>query len=68
MFPTNSGHTWKEIEEFFIRDKFLNAQEAKEFGIIDEVMGDISDIVVLNKTELQVSLLPENGTKNRLKQ
>ena len=68
LMGKHSGHTWKEIEEFFIRDKFLNAQEAKEFGIIDEVMGDISDIVVLNKTELQVSLLPENGTKNRLKQ
>ena len=25
----NTGHTWKEIEQFFLRDRFLNALEAQ---------------------------------------
>jgi ATP-dependent Clp protease protease subunit len=66
LMGKHSGHTWKEIEDFFMRDKFMNAQEAKDFGIIDEVMGDISDIVVLNKADLQVSLLDGTNGKNRL--
>jgi ATP-dependent Clp protease, protease subunit len=62
----HSGHTWKEIEDFFLRDKFLNAQEAKEFGIIDEVMGDASDIIVMNNPELSVSLMLESNPKRKL--
>ena len=61
-----SGHTWQEIEEFFLRDKFMNARDAKDFGIIDEVMGDASDIVVLNKPEFNVSLMPGGTEKKRL--
>ncbi|NWJ50646.1 MAG: ATP-dependent Clp protease proteolytic subunit [Bacteroidetes bacterium] len=57
LMGKHTGHTWKEIEAFFLRDKFLNAQEAKNFGIIDEVMGDVSDIVVLNNPALDVSLM-----------
>jgi ATP-dependent Clp protease, protease subunit len=66
LMGKHSGHTWKEIEDFFLRDKFLNAQEAKDFGIIDEVMGDASDIIVMNNPELSVSLMLENTQKRRL--
>ncbi len=59
LMGKNSGHTWKEIEEFFLRDKFLSAPEAKDFGLIDEVLGDVSDIIALNKPEFNVSLLQE---------
>jgi ATP-dependent Clp protease protease subunit len=45
----HTDHTWKEIEELFERDKFMNAVEAKEYGLVDEVIGDSSDIVVINK-------------------
>lgn len=50
----NTGHTWKEIEEFFIRDKFLNALQAKAFGLVDEVLGDTRNLLQLNRTQPQV--------------
>ncbi|RPD40570.1 ClpP family protease [Chitinophaga barathri] len=34
----NSGHEVKEIEEMYRRDKFMTAQEAKEYGLVDEVL------------------------------
>jgi ATP-dependent Clp protease protease subunit len=52
----HSGHTWKEIEEYFLRDKFMSAPEAKDFGLIDEVLGDISDVVVLSNPDIDVKL------------
>ena len=47
LIGKHTGHTWKEIEDYFLRDRFMNAIEAKEFGLIDEVLGDTSDIVAL---------------------
>lgn len=41
----NTGHTWQEIETFFLRDRFLNAVEAKAYGLVDEVLGDTADIL-----------------------
>ncbi|EMR03875.1 ClpP family protease [Cesiribacter andamanensis] len=61
LMGKNSGHSWKEIEAFFLRDKFLSAPEAKDFGLIDEVLGDISDVIMLNKTELDISLLAKKS-------
>lgn len=51
----NSGHTWKEIETFFQRDRYLNALEAKEFGFVDEVLGDTSNLIKITNTEAGVS-------------
>ncbi len=45
----HSGHTWKEIEEEFIRDRYMNAIEAKKFGLVDHVLGNTDDIVVVTK-------------------
>jgi ATP-dependent Clp protease protease subunit len=59
LMGKHTGHTWKEIEEYFLRDRFLNAVEAKAFGLIDEVLGDVSDIVVLNEASFGMSLLHE---------
>ncbi len=56
LMGRHSGHTWKEIEEYFLRDKFMSAPEAKAFGLIDEVLGDASNVVMLNDTPLQVRL------------
>lgn len=61
LMGKHTGHSWKEIEEFFLRDKYLNAQEAKEYGIVDEVMGDADDLIVLNSTELDVHVIPGNN-------
>ncbi|MEQ9437920.1 MAG: ATP-dependent Clp protease proteolytic subunit [Cyclobacteriaceae bacterium] len=47
----HTGHSWQEIEEFFRRDKFLNSAEAQEYGLIDEVLGDTSHLIQLNKNE-----------------
>ncbi len=47
IIGNNTGHTWKEVEEFFMRDRYLNAPEAKDYGLIDEVLGDTSDVVQL---------------------
>ncbi|MEQ9169089.1 MAG: ATP-dependent Clp protease proteolytic subunit [Fulvivirga sp.] len=52
----NTGHTRQEIEEFFRRDRFLNALEAKEYGLVDEVLGDTSDILKMAPKKLEFSL------------
>lgn len=46
LIGKHSGHDWREIESVFLRDRYMNAQEALEFGFIDEVMGDTSDIIL----------------------
>ncbi|GJM35631.1 MAG: ATP-dependent Clp protease proteolytic subunit [Saprospiraceae bacterium] len=56
----HTGHTWQEIEAFFIRDRFLNALEAKEYGLVDEVLGDTSNLIQLNKPELEVKFYHGN--------
>jgi ATP-dependent Clp protease protease subunit len=56
----NTGHSWKEIEAFFLRDRYLNALEAKEYGLVDEVLGDTSGLVHVTHSELEVSF---KGTK-----
>lgn len=44
----HTGHTAKEIEEYFLRDRYLNTEEAKAYGLIDEILGDTSNLVTLN--------------------
>lgn len=51
----NTGHTWQEIEQFFLRDRFLNSLEAKEYGLVDEVLGDTSNLIKLGKKEPDVA-------------
>ena len=62
LMGKHSGHSWKEIEEYFLRDKFMSAPEAKQFGLIDEVLGDISDVVVLNNPALDVKMFLAGST------
>src|SRR5688500_19002619 len=57
LIGKHTGHSWKEIEEYFLRDRFMNAVEAKAFGLIDVVLGDVSDIVTLGEPNFSVSLL-----------
>jgi ATP-dependent Clp protease, protease subunit len=56
LMGKHTGHTWKEIEAYFLRDRYLNALEAKEFGLIDEVLGDTSDLIELSNPELSIAL------------
>lgn len=55
-----TGHVWQEIEEIFQRDRWMNAIEAREFGLVDEVLGDASDIVSVVDGQLNVP--NANGT------
>jgi ATP-dependent Clp protease, protease subunit len=54
LIGKHSGHSWKEIEEFFLRDRYLNAIEAKEYGLIDEVLGNAQDVITLGHPEMNV--------------
>jgi ATP-dependent Clp protease protease subunit len=54
LMGKHSGHSWREIEEYFLRDKYLNAVEAKAFGLIDEVLGDSTDLIKLNDVKFDV--------------
>ena len=55
----HTGHSWKEIEEYFNRDRFMNAVEASAFGLIDEVLGDLSDIIEVENMDFKVRTLAE---------
>ena len=45
----NCGHDWRKIEADFLRDKFMNALEAKAYGLVDEVLGDTEQVVGLSQ-------------------
>lgn len=55
LMGKHSGHTWKGIEEYFIRDRYLNTLEAKQFGLIDEILGDTSTIISPNLPEFAIT-------------
>ncbi len=57
----HTGHDWREIEKVFERDRYMNALEAKEFGLVDEVLGDTSDIIGVK--DGQIHLPESNGTE-----
>lgn len=47
IIGNNTGHSWQEIEELFLRDRYMSAPEAKEYGLVDEVLGTTADIIQL---------------------
>lgn len=49
ILARHTGQSPKQIEEDFDRDRWMTALEAKEYGIVDEVVGDTSDIVRANE-------------------
>ena len=73
LFQLVSKHVkrdWKEIERDFERDRYMTSLEAKEYGLVDEVLGDTSKIVAIDRKtgELRTSggeklldILPQNG-------
>jgi ATP-dependent Clp protease protease subunit len=44
----HTGHTWREIEADFIRDRYMNAIQAANYGLVDEILGDASDLIFLD--------------------
>ena len=64
LFQLVSKHSkrhWREIEHDFERDRWMNAIEAREYGLVDEVLGDTSNIVVLNRKSGELTLV--DGTR-----
>lgn len=55
----STGHDWKEIERAFERDRYMNALEAKEFGLVDEVLGDATDVIAVE--DGRIKLPSSNG-------
>jgi len=49
-----SGHSREEIEEMFRRDRFMNAVEARQYGLIDEVLGDTDDLIALDEVQTKI--------------
>ena len=52
----NTGHTWQEIEQFFLRDRFMNALEAQKYGLIDEVLGDTSHLLKIDFSKFSATV------------
>jgi ATP-dependent Clp protease protease subunit len=55
LMGKHCGRSWKEIEDHFIRDRYMSAPEAKEFGLVDEILGTIDDVVSLSSDSVRVS-------------
>lgn len=55
IIGNNTGHSRKEIEELFLRDRFMSAPEAKDYGLVDEILGDISDVLTLKSSDFKIS-------------
>ncbi|WP_298736421.1 ATP-dependent Clp protease proteolytic subunit [uncultured Chitinophaga sp.] len=47
LMGKHSGHTREEIESSFRRDKFMNAAEARDYGLVDEVLGRTEELETL---------------------
>ena len=45
ILAKHTGQTAEQIEEDFDRDRWMTAPEAKAYGLVDEVVGDTSDII-----------------------
>lgn len=56
----NTGHSWQEIEQFFLRDRFMNALEAQSYGLVDEVLGDTGHLLKVDFSGFSATLY-ENG-------
>lgn len=54
LMGKHTGHSWQELEQLFLRDKYMTAPEARQLGFVDEILGDVNDIVVLENSELKM--------------
>lgn len=55
----HTGREWKQIERDFERDRYMDALEAKEYGLVDDVLGDTTDVVSVRNGA--VTLPSKNG-------
>jgi ATP-dependent Clp protease protease subunit len=45
ILAKHTKQTAQQIEEDFDRDRWMTALEAQEYGLVDQVVGDVSDII-----------------------
>jgi ATP-dependent Clp protease protease subunit len=45
LIAKHTGKTWQEIERDFTRDRYMHAVEAKEYGLIDHIIGSSDDVI-----------------------
>ncbi|MBA9075375.1 ClpP family protease [Rufibacter quisquiliarum] len=64
LMGKHCGRSWREVEEFFIRDRYMSVLEAKAFGLIDEVLGDTTDLIQLNRPELDIRFYSQEKVLN----
>ncbi len=55
----HTGHTWREIETDFLRDRYMNAIQAVDYGLVDEILGDASDLIFLDAEPVKLKRLGE---------
>lgn len=55
LMGKHTNRTRQEIEEVFKRDKFLNAVEARNFGFVDEVMGETDGLFSSEDIRMQIA-------------
>jgi ATP-dependent Clp protease protease subunit len=59
LLAKHTGKTWQQIEHDFTRDRFMHSVEAKEYGIIDHIIGSTQDVIHrLSDGSLGISELP----------
>lgn len=61
LIGKHTGHPWEDIEKDFLRDRFMNTLEAQRYGLIDEILGDVDDIVLVNQAKTRVQLATETA-------
>ena len=65
LIGKHTGHSWQEIEKEFLRDRFMNAIEARDYGLVDEVLGDMKDVVQVEHQDLDVHFFSENRSNGK---
>ena len=50
----STGRDWREVEGDFERDRYMDALEAKEYGLVDQVLGDTDHIVSVRDGTIHV--------------
>ncbi|MYD90266.1 MAG: ATP-dependent Clp protease proteolytic subunit [Caldilineaceae bacterium SB0662_bin_9] len=50
----STGRDWREVEVDFERDRYMDALEAKEYGLVDQVLGDTDHIVSVRDGTIHV--------------
>lgn len=55
IISARTGRSVEEVEEAFRRDRFMNADEAREFGLVDEVIGETDDLVAMKDVLVRVT-------------